>query len=248
METSNGMNRNKIIALVAIIVVIFGIFWLINRGPSEQQVSMFEPIDTVSGFYDQWLRAVKDPANADPDIKTLAKSPILSKSLRDKLKKLDVSPDPVLCQTVVPEAFSARRVYEGDEASQILITSKDSSVTEQAIFTLRKINEGWYIDNIECSAGEVAPVREFTFEKEGFLLKDSIPAPFDSKNWHLVFEENGQAGHVVPLFFDASSECTNIDGDKSACNTDGFQEALKVSIQGQMSERGVSVSFLKFIK
>jgi len=246
------MNKRKILSLIVIVVVVFGLIWLINKGPGEQQVSMFEPTDTVAGFYSQWLEAVKDPANADPDLKTLAKSPILSESLRDHLAKSrkdkDRTTDPVLCQTVTPESFSTRRVYENEDRAQILVTSKDSSVTEQAIFTLGKINDGWYIDSIECSLGEVAPEREFTFEKEGFLLKDSIPAPFDSKNWHLVFEEGGVPGHVVPLFFDASSECTNLDGDKSACNTENFQEATKVSVKGQMSERGVSVNFLMFVK
>lgn len=246
------MDKRKIIGIMVVLVVVLGLIWLLPKGSGEQQVSMFEPTDTVSGFYDQWLRAVKDPASADPDLKTLAKSPILSKTLRDRLvksqKDSNITPDPVLCQTMAPEAFSMRRVYEDGEKAQILVTSKDTSVTEQAIFNLVKLGEGWYIDDIECSPGEVAPDREFTFEKEGFLLKGSIPAPYDSKNWHLVFEENGVPGHVVPLFFDAKSECTNAEGDKSACSTEGFQEATKAFVQGQMSERGVSVNFLRLVK
>ncbi len=243
------MKNIKIIGVVVALAIIIGLVWF-NRGGGEQQVSRLDVVDTARGFYDEWLLALKEPETAEPNIKTLAKSPILSKELRDKIKKAQKNEevDPVLCQTTVPEEISMRRVYLSEEEVQMLVTSKDTNVTEQALVVLKSLNEGWYINDIRCSLGEFAPEREFSFEKEGFLLKDSVPAPYDSKNWHLVFEQDGQMGHVVPLLFDGESECTSLDGTKSTCDTSTFAEALKVVVKSQMTERGAEVKYLEFVK
>jgi hypothetical protein len=244
------MKNIKIIgAVVALALVVFFV-WFFNRGGGEQQVSRLDVVDTTRGFYDEWLLALREPKTAEPNLKTLSKSPILSKELRSKIKKAQKSGevDPVLCQSVIPEEISMRRVYMGEDEVQMLITSKDTSVTEQALVVLKSLNEGWYIDDIRCSLGEFAPEREFSFEKEGFLLKDSVPAPYNSKNWHLVFEQDGQMGYVVPLLFDGESECTSLDGTKSVCDTSTFAEALKVVVKSQMTERGAEVKYLEFVK
>lgn len=246
------MNKTKIIVIVVALAVALGLIWLVSRGSGVQQTSKLDAIDTVGNFYEQWLKAAQKPTDADPDQKTLAKSPILSKMLRDRLveaqKTPNVTPDPVLCQTVTPENISTRRVYESADKAQILVTSRDKEVTDQATVTLTRLNDGWYIEDIECSLGEFAPDREFSFESEGYLLKGSIPPPYDSKNWHLVFEERGVKGHVVPIFFSSTSECTSLGGEKALCRPEQFQEATKVFIQGQMTERGVEITFLNFVK
>jgi hypothetical protein len=202
------MKKTTIIGVVVVLAVVAVLFWVVFKGSNEQQVSKLDVADTVGNFYVQWLKAVQEPT-ADPDKITLAKSPILSKALKDRLVgalKLNADPDPVLCQTVTPENIAFRNVYEDEGEAQMLVTSRDKEVTEQALVTLIRYNDGWYIDDIECSLGEFAPEREFSFEREGHLLKGSVPPPFDSKNWHLVFEENGIPGHVVPLFFDSKSQ------------------------------------------
>lgn len=244
------MNKTKIIGSVLVLVVIVGLIFF-TGGAGSQQTSGLDVIDTASGFYDQWLAASKD-ATVEPSLDELAESPILSKALRTKIAEArettGTSTDPVLCQTKTPEAISIRRVFEDTEKAEVLVTSRDKKVTDQALVTLMGLDGSWYIDNIECSLGEFEPEREFTFEKEGFLLKGSIPAPFNKNNWHLVFEENGQTGNVVPLFFDTTSECTSLKGEKALCNVAQFTEASKASIQGQMTERGVTVKFLKLVK
>ena len=246
------MKKTKIIGVVVVLLAIICLIWFFTRGSGEQQVSKLDAVDTVRNFYDEWLKAAQQPTTTEPNLETLAKSPILSKLLRAKIasarKDSKTTTDPVLCQTTVPEAISTRNVYTNENEVQTLITSKDKKVTNQALVTLNKYNNGWYINDIQCSLGEFAPEKEFSFEKEGFLLKNSIPKPYDSKNWHLVFEENGKPGNVVPLFFNSESQCTSLDGSKSVCKPDKFTEAIKVSIHAQMTERGANVKQLEFIK
>ena len=235
-----------------VLVAIVGLVWFFAKGSTEQQVSRLDAVDTVGDFYHQWLKAAQMPTEADPNLATLAKSSILSKSLRARLisaqKDSDTTTDPVLCQTTIPEDISIRRVYMSEDEAQILITSKDKNVTNQAFVILNRYNEGWYINDIQCSLGEFAPERKFSFEKAGYLLKDSIPKPYDPKNWHLVFEDNGELGHVVPLLFDSESQCIGIDGSKSVCKPDQFTEAIKVFVRSQMTERGADVKQLEFVK
>jgi hypothetical protein len=241
----------KKIIIFLVIIAIAGLIWFSFGGPTGQQVSKLDATDTVGDFYGKWLKAAQTPTAADPSQATLAKSPILSKSLRDKLanaQKDSNATDPVLCQTKVPEGISTRNVYINENEAQILITSKDKKVTDQALITLTKLNGGWYINDIQCSLGEFAPEKEFSFEAVGFLLKGSIPKPYNPKNWHIVFEEDGKPGNVVPLFFNSKSQCTSLSGSKSICKPEQFTEATKVSIRGQMTERGADVNQLEFVK
>lgn len=249
------MDKKKIIVIIVALAAIGGLIWFFSSRDGSsggQRVSNLDAIDTVGSFYDQWLKAIKEPTVADPNRITLMKSPLLSKTLRDRLAKestLDASPDPVLCQTKTPEKITTMRVYEEANKAQLLVMSRDKNASEAAIVTLAKAKDGWYIDTIECSKGDIPPPQgEFSFEKEGFLLKASVPKPFDPKNWHLVFEENGQKGHVAPLFFDLKSECTALDGTKAVCKPAEFKEAQKVFVQAQMTERGATVKNLKFVK
>ncbi len=250
------MDKKKIIIIVVVLVALGGLIWFFTRdgegGSGGQQVSTLDAVDTVGTFYDQWLKAVKEPGAAEPSRAELLKSPLLGKALKERLateSTANASPDPVLCQTKTPEKINTSRVFEEADKAQLLVMAREKNATEAAIVTLAKKDGAWYIDTIECSKGDIPPPQgEFSFEKEGFLLKASVPKPYDPKNWHLVFEENGQKGHVVPLLFDAKSECTALDGKKAACKPAEFKEAAKVSIQGQMTERGATVKNLKFVK
>jgi len=250
------MNKKIIIWGVIVVVLVAGGVWMFTKGDSStdggaQSTTKLDAVDTVEGFYGDWLTALKSPTTADPNLATLATSDMLSKTLSEQIVKaqaLGTKPDPVMCQKVVPEGISTRTIYEKDKEAQMLVTSRDKKVAESAIVTLTKSGDEWTIEKIECSLGEVAPVKEFSFEKQGFLLKTSVPKPFDSKNWHLVFEENGELGHVVPLFFDTKSQCIKTDGTKAVCKPAEFKEATKVMVYGQMSERGATVVKLEFVK
>lgn len=241
----------KIIILgVLVVLVVIGLFMRGSFGRSNQ-LSKLDTIDTVGSFYNDWLKAVKDP-NVVPNLASLSKSPYLSKTLRNQiieaLKIKNPELDPVLCQSVVPEAISTRNVFVSDDKAEVLVMSRDNKVTNQALVELNKLNGVWFMNEIKCSLGEFAPEKEFTFEQRGFLLKSSIPAPYNSKDWHLIYEENGQKGNVIPVFLGSKSKCINTDKTESICKPDQLKETMEVFIRGQMTERGISIDRLEFVK
>ena len=241
-------------ALVALALVIAAAWLYQSRGylftPPEQEVAMGEPVDIVLDFYTPWLAAVQ-ATTTDPYKEGLAKSPILSLELRKKIRDgKDHGPaeaDPVLCQVNTPTQITARPVFQHEDSAQVLVMSRDKEFPRQAIVSLLKYKDGWFINDIQCSLGEFAPEREFSFDTEGFLLK-SVAPPLKAGTWHLVFEQNGQPGHVVPLFFNAESSCQEIDGTAGACDTSTFIEPSKARVQGEMSETGVTVKRLQHVE
>jgi len=255
------MSRKKIIigGLVVLgILIISGILLftkLIHQDradgvPRNQVVSTEAPVDIAMDFYNPWLQA-RQSTTTTPYAEGLATKEILSENLRTRLIQSEgrgeSEIDPVLCQTTVPERVTGRVVSEQEHETRVLIMARDKTLTAQSVFTLKKHNDGWFIEDIECFAGEFAPEREFTFEKEGFLLK-SVPPPYNPENWHLIFEDNGELGHVVPLFLTASSSCTTTDGSVMTCSFDQFGEAKKARVFGNMTEMGVDIARLEFLE
>jgi len=246
--------KNKKIILVAVGILILIVLGFVAKEffakKFDQQVSIGDPMDIVFDFYLPWLEAVKE-TGTDPYTKGMQKNPILSKELRvriqDSQPKEENDLDPVLCQTIVPENIALRVVYELEDKVQMVITARGGEETNQAVVTLNRYNDGWYINEIECTPGEFGPEREFSFERRGGLLKDSIIEPFDPQYWHLVFEENNEQGHAVPLFFDSESMCLSKEGSTSVCDLSQLKEAMEVFVQGEMTERGVNVMKLEII-
>lgn len=234
------------LVLIAVVVVVALSMGGGVSNESKQEVSTDEPVDIVLDFYGPWLSAVQD-ANTDPYQLKLADEPLLSETLRERLLSMNETPqgepDPVLCQTTVPTQISARPVYERADEAQILIMSRDEGALEQAIVTLTKQGEGWYINDILCSPGEFPEDREFSFQQEGVLLKN-VPPPLNPEYWHIVFEENSDT-HVAPLYFSTDSICTSSDGAQSVCSPEQFSETSRISVSGQMTERGVDVKKLE---
>ena len=248
--------KTLIIALVvsALLVLVFTSFFDKEKAsaPEDEQldtqkVSSDEPLDIVFDFFTPWLEAMKS-TTTDPYAAGLAENELLSASLRTKLvENKENEIDPVLCQSVAPEKIAARILFTQDKEAQILVTAKDKTITNQAVITLKGLNDGWYIAAIDCSLGEFAPDREFTFEREGYLLK-SVPEPLNSEYWHIIFEENGVNGNAAPLYFDGESTCQATNGSTATCTPDEFKEATKIKAYGQMSEIGVEVDRIEFVK
>lgn len=243
-----NQTRLIIISVIGLVVIVAGIFLIINRisGPSEQQVSTAEPVDIVLDFYESWAAASRD-ANTDPYQEGLLEEPLLGKDLRDRLadskEQFENGVDPVLCQTTAPEVITARVSYVLDDEAQILILSRDEGLGGQSVATLTKHNDGWYISDIACSAGEFGVDREFSFEKDGYVLKSS-----ELQGLYFIFAEDGVFGSAAPIVFGPESMCTDLEGNQSVCNADSFGEKTKAIIRGEMSETGVSVKQLELLE
>lgn len=256
--------KQKIFTIVGLLVlgalmIGAGVAYIVFRsgGTSDtsvangnQEVSTALPIDIALDFYDTWLEAIES-TSTDPYTLGYASSTLLSAELRDRLIQTaghaETEIDPVLCQTTVPEQVTGRIVSKQENAVRVLVMAKEKELTAQSVFTLKRYNDGWFIESIECAPGEFAPEREFSFDKEGYLLKNVLP-PLDAQYWHIVFEDNGDEGHTAPLFFEGENACVEKDGNSAPCTTEQFHEADKVHIYGHMTERGVEVTKLEFIQ
>lgn len=221
-----------------------------DQGTYNQEVSAADPVDIALDFYSPWLEAAKS-TSTNPYTLGLASEKILSEQLRVRLigseSRAETDIDPVLCQTTFPERVNGRVVSAQEREVRVLIVAKEKTLTAQSVFVLKKQNDGWYIEDILCSPGEFELPREFSFEKEGHLLK-SVPPPLNPEYWHLVSEENGEPGHAVPLFFTTESSCVAMDTTVEVCAPDAFRDATKVHVYGQMTERGVEVARLQFLE
>ena len=109
---------------------------------------------------------------------------------------------------------------------------------------MKATNNLWQITDISCATGELPPEREYSFEQNGFLLKN-VPPPLNDDYWHLVFEQQGQPGHTVPLFFDENSQCVGADGITAVCNPDEFIEPSAAIVKGEMQEAGLTVQVVE---
>ena len=212
-----------------------------------QAVSTDDPIDVVLDFYGDWLDAVRS-TSTDPYQAGLTNEPLLSPTLQNKLDNppAEQLKDPVLCQDPIPTKIRSKRLYEKPDEVQFVVFSKEQPLAGQAIILARRLNDGWYIEDIECSR-EFDEPREFTFEYEGNLLK-SVPPPYDPNYWHLVYSQDSVPGYAVPLFFSAESMCTDSNGTESICDENQFTETQKVMLHGNMTELGVDVMKLEFVE
>ncbi len=251
------MQRKKLIIIglvvLGIILLIVGILYTKSRTGEDadlygQEVRVADPIDITMDFYNAWLEMTKS-TSTDPYTSGLATEKILGTELRTWLtnREAQMGVDPVLCQSVIPARVTGRIVSEQEAEVQVLVVPKEKELTGQSVFTLKRYNDGWFIKDISCAPGEFDHPREFSFEKEGYLLKN-VPPPFDPQHWHIVFEHNGELGHVAPLFFDAESSCASIDKSEAVCAPDQFREGTKIHASGQMTEGGVEVKRLKFVE
>lgn len=235
-------------AVVLLVILSIGGFFL-YKALTKQVVSTEEPTDIVKGFYEEWLLAAQS-TTTNPYTLGLHKNSILSPELRKRIASAQKSKDgldPVLCQSEVPAKINTRTVFKLEDKAQILVTESKATTTDQSIVTLLHTPEGWYINEIKCSAGDVGVEREFSFDVDGYLLK-SDAKPLDGKYWYLVFEENGEKGHFVPLLLSPESMCTTVTGATAVCNPDVFVQASKAHVQGQMTETGVTVKTIKALK
>lgn len=240
-----------ILILVALIAAVT--LWLngddsASNGSAEQIIPEGEAIDVVNAFYGDWL-AAQVSTSTDPYTAGLAADPRLSAALQARLVEAQAAEqDPVLCQTTLPERTGARMISQTDftAEAQVLARGLPERSSIYALVSLAAVDGEWQIADIVCEDAAAAPaVGEFSFDKEGYLLK-SVPEPLNSDFWHLVFTEDTVPGHTAPLFFDAESTCVAVDGTETVCNPDVFTEPSRAQVQGAMTEAGVAVARIVF--
>lgn len=253
-------NKPLVIGGVVVLLVVILLIGLNLRGvggmksTEEKAVQMSIndiPVNVALDFATEWLKATES-TSTNPYESGFATSTILSPSLRERLVASQATVeasgvDPVTCQsaTTTELRINGRSMNEQPDRAQVLIMAR--RLPNQAVYTLLREGEGWYINDISCAAGEFEPDREFSFDREGNLLKN-VPKPLDSQYWHLVFTEDGKPGHTAPLFFDENSTCLAFDGSEGVCDTAQFREAVGASVQGEMTETGVKVKKLKILE
>jgi hypothetical protein len=252
------MNLNsKKFVIVALILLVLAIVALVvkfgaktvDNIPAENSAPVDEPLDVVIDFYNQWLSQVQS-TTTNPFDSGLINSTRLSDGVRTVINekrstKIEGDLDAVLCQSSVPERVGGKEIYKTDTKSQVMILARgfETKSPYQAIVDTEVIEGNWQITKIECLQSEVAPVSEFDFERQGFLLKSVVP-PLNPEYWHLVYEENGILGHAIPLFFNAESICVSSDGTEAVCDPSKFVETTKVLIQAAMLDTGADVKRL----
>lgn len=262
--TTNSMNKNKILIITAtavlMIVLLFGYFVVLPKlqntatdGTAETAGVLGEPLDVALDFYGKWTTA-KASTTTDPYTEGLATSTVLSGDLSKKILDNEVvwrteQKDVVACDPSVSADVKAKKIFSDDTKAQVLIFPKDKDTRGILVMVTLSGQAGyWKITDIACGAGEQdLNAGEFSFDYEGHLLKQSVPAPLNPDFWHLVFAQSETPGYTVPLIFSSSSTCVLQDTTEKVCSDDLFYEAMKVRAKGDMTEAGLEVAKIELL-
>jgi hypothetical protein len=227
---------------------------IIGNKPSDQErSSLARPQKDLFTFYTQWLADSKSTSTT-PYESGLLNSSFLNSEVKFQIERAHTKykedgVDPVLCTPFIPKNIETNLIFNKDGKAVVVVTPRGQKVkTEhQAIVGLTVVDSKWQITKIDCSIGEAGPVKEFDFEHTGSLLKEGIEAPYDNKNWHLIYEQEAQPGYVLPLTFNAESVCVSLEGAEGLCDPTLLKETSKVFIQAGMTETGAIVKRLTLI-
>ncbi|OGG60522.1 hypothetical protein A3C89_04005 [Candidatus Kaiserbacteria bacterium RIFCSPHIGHO2_02_FULL_50_50] len=237
-------NKKIGIILAIIVVTVLGAVFVATRngGSAEKWNGVSgESIDVALGFYLEWV-GLKDAAD-----KTVAASELLARApLAESLKatlaeNVTAEVDPVACRAFDEAQTRTQIVFEREDAAQYIMQVTKGELTEgYAVVDLVGKEGQWQIQNIACAKGDVAPeAGEFSYTQAGTLLKQ-VPAPYDAKLWHLIFQDGNQVG-ITPLIFTDASKCI-ADGKEVACDENYLFETKEVTVFGQMTEIGAEVA------
>ncbi|OGG62614.1 hypothetical protein A3C87_03970 [Candidatus Kaiserbacteria bacterium RIFCSPHIGHO2_02_FULL_49_34] len=237
-------DTKKILIILAIIVVAIVAAISLNRGGEKAEKwngVAGTSLDVALEFYTSWVATINAEDYKVAQAALLETAP-LAESLKTKLaNKNDQEADPVACRAFDEVQTRTQIVFEREDTAQYIMQVTKGELTEgYAVVDLVGKEGQWQIQNIACAMGDVAPeMGEFSYEQEGTLVKDSIPAPYDNKFWHILFQADGQVG-ITPLIFNADSKC--MLGDKvESCEAGYLFEGKEVKVYGQMTELGAEV-------
>jgi hypothetical protein len=248
-------NKNKIITTTVILtaLLIVGAYFAFNSQLFSNLTSKSDstkretPMRVTMEFYNQWLEERKSTSTTPYD-SGLLQSTVLTDEVRSQIERAHANRirgdvDPVLCLTKIPNRIDGEEISSTDNKAIVVVKPRDKSITteHQAVVSLTLVGDQWLITKLDCMVGEMMAEKKFDFEKTGQLLKESIEAPYNNQQWHLVYEQETVPGFVVPLTFDAESICVGTDKSANVCDPTTFTEASTVFIQAGMTENGAVV-------
>lgn len=248
------MKNQRTFVLVLVAVTIGVLAWVFfsnglggfGAANTQNEQAKTDPLDVATVMFSPWLSALQ-ATSTEPDFGLLLTNASVTPELRSRLQQQVDQPtsdvDPVICQPMVPERLGAKVVYITDDKAQLMVVTRGTKVPEQALYTLDWQESDWIISDITCSRGELAPEQEFSFEREGNLLKDSLQPPLDASKWHLIYTRDDVPGYAIPLEFNESSIC--MSDVETVCDPSILSEAAAAKIQGTMQESGVLVERLE---
>lgn len=252
------------VAVLALLMVVFVLVPKLQNSdaPSKsEEVAVVEtqgfdgePLDIALDFYEKWSSA-KASTSTDPYTEGLAKSTVLSLALSKEITDNEGAykteqKDIIICDASVSQDVKAKEVFSNESKAQILIFPKDKNTRGiQVIVSLSGEGGYWKITDISCGAGEQDLNQgEFSFDYEGLLLKQSVPAPLDKNMWHLIFTQEDVPGYTTPLIFGDDSLCVLENKTEKVCSDSLLYETKKVRAKGDMTEAGLDVKRLEFVK
>lgn len=236
-----------LLALVVLGAVFFAIQFLGNGDMSTKNQPSRpteDPLDVALSLAGNWLLNLQSTTSI-PLADFLAGVDYIHDDVAAKLltgAAVDSEIDPILCQQNTPARVGAKPVYVSDYESQVMVVARGGEKTpQQSLITLEAVDGQWLIVDVSCSNGEVGkPVGEFSFVQTGRLVRQSVPAPYDSETWHVIFNnEDGSIG-VVPLYWYETSVCVK-DEVSESCNLDDLEEGQVVRVLANMTEQGADV-------
>jgi hypothetical protein len=245
--------KKYLIGGAVLLLVIAALVWqLVLKDDAPRTPKTIEPLDVTLAFFSDWREALA--TSSAPSVSDLLATTTVTTALRDRLladigEDMNKAKETLFCGTDLPNRVRAKVVYENASSSaEMLVMAKyDNASSTNSLPFVKLVFEApfWRIDSISCSAGDVIPDREYSFEQTGRLLKQ-VPKPYDSTQWHLVFTEDGTPGHVAMLIFTPESRCTE-NGTTTPCDPGALKETAEAKIQGQATESGITVVNLDLI-
>jgi len=245
------MNRTTVgIGIVVLIGIFVGFALLGNKGVTVlNDNSLIAPTEDSIDITMELMRGWLDNQQATTSV-SLADFLDTQNGLTDQARSMLLtrqavggSLDPVLCQEVIPGRIGAKQIYTQSTDSQVMVMARGADKNPNtAVVTLIADEGEWVVDDVACSAGEQGNTEgEFVFVQSGRLVQASVPAPYDTTQWHLIFTTNTESTGIVPLTFDDASICAG----GVSCNPATFTEGTVAEVKADMTEAGALVRQLQ---
>lgn len=162
--------KKKNIIILFILAVILVFFWL---KPSAQTPK--GPKEVVANFYNFWLSYPEEVGDNPILARAYQEYPKLTNSLVDQLDAIIKSfegggYDPILCAQDFPLTMNFIEADQTENSASVVVEQNFYGNMRSTIVTLKKIEEEWKIDRIDCPLEEI----NYTEEQSQQIAKNWI--------------------------------------------------------------------------